>query len=311
MAEDAWPYLGFEWRGKYYCFTQCPFGLATACWAFSKLIKVVLRHFRLQGIRCTGYIDDSLWPHQDPVRLKAIQISVLKLMADLGFVVNMTKSQLDILREAPYLGMLVDLQAGVMRVSPDKREAVLQLIKRGLLQQRRFHVRELAGIKDKLVAMQWAFGHVAFLYTKGMDRDIAARASWNSHVRLSQDTVDELQFWLVQFDRFNGTKSIFPPARVQHTVHMDAAGPSAVSVGGWGAWMEHNALHITARGHWTADELTTILKHPSSTWMELKAVLYALQSFDRRVRAHAKHCCDAHYRQLQRLFGLATWACKG
>ena len=283
MAEDAWTYLGFEWRGTYYCFTQCPFGLATACWAFSKLIKAVLHHFRLQGVRCTGYIDDSLWLHQDPVRLKAIQVAVLKLMADLGFIVNMTKSQLEIFHEAPYLGMLVDLQAGVMRVSPEKRQAVLQLIKRGLLLQHRLHVRELAGIKGKLIAMQWAFGHVAFLYTKSMDRDIAASASWNSHIRLSRDTVDELQFWLVQFDRFNGTKSIFPPARVHHTVHMDAAGPSDVSVGGWGAWMKHNGEHVTARGHWTADEFATIVQHPSSTWMELKAVMYALQSFGRMV----------------------------
>jgi ribonuclease HI len=162
----------------------------------------------------------------------------------------------------------------------------MTLISQGLSQRRRFHVRDLARIKGKLVAMQWAFGHVAFLYTKAMDRDIAARSSWNVHVKLSQDTVDELHFWLGQFDKFNGTKPLFPPAKVQHVIHMDAAGPSEVSVGGWGAWMEYNSQRITARGHWTADEYASILQNTSSTWMELKAALYALQSFERRVPVH-------------------------
>jgi ribonuclease HI len=240
----------------------------------------------MQGIRCTGYIDDSLWLHQNPARLRVIQTWVLKLMADLGFIVNIPKSQLEILQKAPYLGMVVDLEAGVMRVPLEKRQAVMTLISQGLSQRRRFHVRDLARIKGKLVAMQWAFGHVAFLYTKAMGKDIAARSSWNVHVKLSQDTVDELHFWLAQFDKFNGTKPLFPPAKVQHVIHMDAAGPSEVSVGGWGAWMEYNSQRITARGHWTADEYASILQNTSSTWMELKAALYALQSFERRVPVH-------------------------
>jgi hypothetical protein len=93
--------------------------------------------------------------------------------------------------------MVVDLEAGVMRVPAplEKRQAVRTLISKGLSQRRRFHVRDLARFKGKLVAMQWEFGHVAFLYTKAMDRAIAAQSSWNVHVKLFQDTVDELHFW--------------------------------------------------------------------------------------------------------------------
>jgi hypothetical protein len=39
MREDACEYLGFEWEGQYYVFTVLPFGLVSAPWAFSKLMR--------------------------------------------------------------------------------------------------------------------------------------------------------------------------------------------------------------------------------------------------------------------------------
>ena len=38
MAENAVPYLGFEWEGVFYCFEVLPFGQSSAPWIFSALI---------------------------------------------------------------------------------------------------------------------------------------------------------------------------------------------------------------------------------------------------------------------------------
>jgi hypothetical protein len=89
MHEEAWQYLGFQWEGKYYCFTQLPFGLAPACWAFTKLTRSVMSAFRQRGVRCTGYIDDSMWFNQNSHTLSLTQADVLHTFWELGLVVNM------------------------------------------------------------------------------------------------------------------------------------------------------------------------------------------------------------------------------
>ena len=42
IHEDCWPYLGFSWgvgpQTKWYTFTVLPFGLASACYVFTKLL---------------------------------------------------------------------------------------------------------------------------------------------------------------------------------------------------------------------------------------------------------------------------------
>jgi len=39
VCKADWKYLGFEWQGIFYTFTQLPFGLTSACWAFTKLMR--------------------------------------------------------------------------------------------------------------------------------------------------------------------------------------------------------------------------------------------------------------------------------
>jgi hypothetical protein len=63
---DFWQFLGFEWEGKYYVFSQRPFGFATACFVFTKLIRQLLRRWRSFGIRLIPYIDDFLFFASSP-----------------------------------------------------------------------------------------------------------------------------------------------------------------------------------------------------------------------------------------------------
>jgi hypothetical protein len=58
---EFWQYLGFEWHGKFYVFCQLPFGLATACFVVTKILKQLVQYWRSMGIRLIPYIDDFLF----------------------------------------------------------------------------------------------------------------------------------------------------------------------------------------------------------------------------------------------------------
>lgn len=277
MHESAWPYLGFEWRGEYYVFTSGPFGLATMPWAFTMLMRAVFVHFRRLGHRCTGYIDDSMWFHQSKERLAELRHYALTMFNKLGLCVNFEKSGLDIRSLHVYLGMDVDLGAGVFRVPEDKRDKLFALLNALLhAADRSVPVRQLASAKGKIVAMSWAFGLAAKFFTKSMDADITRAASWTAVVFLSDATITELRFWLAQFHVYNGTSPMWPRPGVDLVIHVDAAGRSAASAGGWGAWCRVNGRRLVARGSWATEAHSAM----SSSAQELRACLLALQSFN-------------------------------
>ena len=275
IRESDWQYLGFEWQGIFYTFTQLPFGLASACWAFTKLMREVMRTWRKQGWRCSGYIDDQLHAHQEASVLKTRRTSILSLLESLGFCVNCKNSMLgEPLKRVRHLGMLVDTSLGVFIVPDVKRARLLDNVK-SALSCRRMKVRSLASIKGQLLSMSWAFGPVARLYTRAIGFVIESRRSWNSHVSLSEDAKGELDFWTKCFDRFNGTRAMWEPTHVHSIVFCDAAGKSDKYLGGWGAWTFVNTRMTQARGNWGAR-----LSAMGSTPQELQAVLNALQSFN-------------------------------
>jgi hypothetical protein len=279
MHPDSWEYLGFQWEDRYYVFTQLPFGLAPACWAFTKITRSVLRWFRTRGVRCMGYIDDALWLHQQQSHLLQEQAHVLGVFHALGLRVNMDKSQLACGQSVTYLGMVLDFAAGKTTVPVAKREALLH----GLLAlrntARRSHVKCLASVKGRIISMTWAFGRAALLFTRAMDLDIAAAPSWTSHIRLSAECRGEVDFWIACLDQFDGRHPIWTPTTVTTLIHTDSSGAAPNSCGAWAAWSESVPTtpgEVIARGNWSPSHRSW-----SSTALELLAIQYGLASFNR------------------------------
>jgi hypothetical protein len=53
-------FFQFEWKGRVYEFTCLPFGLSSAPWGFTKILKPVLAFLRKNGIKLIVYLDDIL-----------------------------------------------------------------------------------------------------------------------------------------------------------------------------------------------------------------------------------------------------------
>lgn len=275
IDQRYWEYLGFCWKGKHYVFTQLPFGLAPACWAFTKLTREVLRSFRMEGTRCSGYIDDSIYIHQSASSLSTMMDRVKARWEDLGFILNTKKGVQHPSQTAQYLGMLIDTVHGHFQVPGDKLDRLRASIKH-LMEPGHKHVRQVASVKGQIAAMHWAFGPAAFVFTKQLDAVISSRSAWAAHVVIPAEAIAELQFWLAAMVRFNGLRKLWAPSHVHTVIHTDASGGHEFSFGGWGAWAKLDGKIQLAGGRWTP---TT--RGASSTEMELRAVRHALTSFNR------------------------------
>ena len=57
-------YLGFAWTEngvtKYFCFTVLPFGLTSSLFIFTKLLRPLIKYWRLKGLLIITYIDDGI-----------------------------------------------------------------------------------------------------------------------------------------------------------------------------------------------------------------------------------------------------------
>ena len=59
IHKDFQKYLGLQWERQYFVFTFLPFGLATACYVFTKVLQPLVKFWRSKGLRTVLYIDDG------------------------------------------------------------------------------------------------------------------------------------------------------------------------------------------------------------------------------------------------------------
>ena len=89
-------YLSFSWSEngitKYYVFTVLVFGLATAPFVFTKVVKVLVGYWRGGGIRICSFIDDFFRGASTFHRTAIIAAKVKKDLELSGFVANVKKS---------------------------------------------------------------------------------------------------------------------------------------------------------------------------------------------------------------------------
>ena len=82
-------YLRFHFKGVTYQFTSLPFGLATAPLIFTSIVKEVKLMALQSGIRLHQYLDDWLIHAPSEQQCTVQTQKLLKLVKDLGFIVNL------------------------------------------------------------------------------------------------------------------------------------------------------------------------------------------------------------------------------
>ena len=91
-------YLGFsyiiEGKRRFFKFLVLPFGLSSACFIFTKLMRQLVKKWRSEGKKCAMYIDDGICAGPSLAETTKISKSVTQDLHDAGLTLNIKKSQL-------------------------------------------------------------------------------------------------------------------------------------------------------------------------------------------------------------------------
>ena len=120
IHESSQTVLDFCWKGRYYVLTVLPFGLSTACYLFTKLLRPVVKHIRSQGIRIVLYIDDGIVVASGFEHATAVSKIVRDVLNKAGLVLNTEKSNFLPSTSASWLGFSIDLDKGMIFIPPIK-----------------------------------------------------------------------------------------------------------------------------------------------------------------------------------------------
>ena len=179
-------------------YTGLPFGLSSAPYVFSRLMRSVAAVLRRHGVRCVVYLDDILVLGSSLAECQAHSRATLFLLSSLGFVVHPVKSSGTIpsaLMEprqvgVEFLGFQLDLKAMLLRLPAQKRASLKQSV--SFLQcsfSSALSPRQLAQSVGKLVAARFAVTG-AMTHTRLLQRTLKLarqRAGWDQPcVRLAE-----------------------------------------------------------------------------------------------------------------------------
>ena len=269
ISQRSRKYLRFFLGKETYQFTALSFGLATAPLEFTKIVKEVKLMAQTSGIRIHQYLDD--WLVRAPCRETCRQHTqtLWALCHNLGWVVNLKKSELTPQQVFNFVGYRFDLLTGQV-LPTQERWVTLQPKIKFVKDRNSCTVRQFMSLIGLLTATEkqvWS-GHLHM-------RPVQWHLKQHWHVPKSLEKViplphslhPHLDWWLNKSNVLRGQ----PLHPLQHALQMftDAANE------GWGAHLGDS----TARGVWSDTESCRHIN-----FLELKAVLLALKSFEHLCR---------------------------
>ena len=265
IHEQYRPFLGFKFDNVYYEFCVLPFGLNLSCFAFIKTIRAVLTDIRKHNIRCVSYVDDFCIVDNSE-SINSSKEFVTQILQDLGFTINIEKSDLTPSNRKTFIGYIIDtakqkdaiwLEIPKSRIR-SVRHDIGRALKKGIIS-----ARGLAKITGQLVSMTKAVVPTK-LMLRNTYRLLASKNSWSDTLYLDHSSTQDLMWWFDNLQAWNGKFiPITPPDTVQ--IATDA------STIGWGGFIP--STNHKAQGFWDQTMSTQ-----SSNYRELTAVLRSIQS---------------------------------
>ena len=125
-------YLVFSWdiKGatKYFVFTVLPFGLSSAPFVFTKVVRPLVKHWRSHAVKIACFLDDGLgiaYTYQDALSCSNF---VKTTLINSGFVPNVTKSIWIPCERIIWLGIEIDTNNNILSIASSRITSILNKI---------------------------------------------------------------------------------------------------------------------------------------------------------------------------------------
>ena len=267
---DYHKYLGFHWEiesgTRYFQFTVLCFGISTACYIFTKVLRPLTKRWRGNGIKSVLYIDDGIGAKAGKYCAYVAGQEMFHDLSSAGFHINLSKSNFEPTQRGQWLGTIIDTQNMTFYVPPEKLENLKKDI-RILLDKGHATAKHLSRITGILSSMHLAIGPLVRLFTRSMYKQIASSQSWYTENILSEEVTHDLNFWSHNLAHVNGFSFKHRPTTTT-MLFTDA------SQYGYGGFTVKKLEKLICTGKFTPHE-----SEKSSTFRELLAVKLVLQSY--------------------------------
>lgn len=278
IHEGSQMYLGFSWVDngvtRFFVFAVLPFGLTSAPYIFTKIVRVLVKYWRGLGVKFCCYIDDGLGTNLCRAVTQQQSHLVRSTLHKSGFVSNDAKSVWDPTQSTVWLGIDIDLAGGFLRISQERENSVLGGLDSLIGALPYTSARTISKVTGKLLSTKFILGDLTRLKTRCLYGVIARRFSWDGRVNLAResDVISQLHFWRDNFHRLN-VKSL------EHYEVPTIVATSDASATGLAGHMEFDGRLLVAYRNFSPTEAAC-----SSTWRELIAINFSLQSFSHLLR---------------------------
>ena len=148
-------------------FKVLPFGLAIACYTFTKLLRLLVKYWHSQGLRAIVYFDDGIVAISGKEAAQKASHSVKADLAKAGFVQHSAKCTWEPTQKFCWLGFELDLKVGFISVPKNKITALQTLLEHASGQEV-LSARQIASITGKIISMSLALGTIARLQTRSL-----------------------------------------------------------------------------------------------------------------------------------------------
>ena len=223
LSTKSRKFARFRWRGKLYEFLCLCFGLGPAPRIFTKLMKVPVSVMRKLNVRLVIYLDDILLMASSREELLMARDTTRFLLQQLGLTLNLKKSELEPQFRLKFLGVIVDSLEMKFYLPMEKVTKFRSLCQKTLTSPQ-ITLRDLSSLIGTLRSTSPAI-FPAPLHLRGLQQVCIQAQNQNrpydSLVLLSNEGLEELDWWIKNLDLWNGCPLSFPPPEM--IIFSDAA----------------------------------------------------------------------------------------
>lgn len=269
VREEDRIFLRFFFEGVLYQFCVLPFGLSSAPYVFTKILKPLFAGLREEGLVSVVYLDDILLLGDSLQDCKMNVGQTVKLLEFLGFLINYKKSQLSPRKELTYLGFVYN-SSDMSVALPEKKVIKLRNQISDWSKVVRCSIRSFAQFIGSLVSACPAMPY-GWLYTKRFEREkfFALQTNhdnYDAFMSIPDYLKSDFDWWKENIEL---CKNPIRDFSFRMEIFSDA------SKSGWGIFCDGKSSH----GFWNEDDLTHDIN-----FLELRAAFYGLKCFASEAR---------------------------